>query len=172
MTALQNLSAQERMILVHAAYGRAMLYAHSLEKRLSSLLICQVVATSQSKWEQDEAIAEIERLPLGILIKRFVTEYSPTETLRDELDNMLFFRNELAHRISAAVLSAAFKTDWEESVIEEMHQITEYFLETIALLKPYSQEWLSKFGWTNEELLEIGYAVYPGAKARSELGRQ
>lgn len=56
--------------------------------------------------------AEIEwldRLTLGKFISEFTSRLSPSEYPAEELDNMLFFRNELTHRISYARVSATIE---------------------------------------------------------------
>lgn len=161
MPLTSKLSKQEKLLLVNEAYGRAMLSAHALEFRLSSLLICKLAT---SKNASDSEVEVIKKLPLGLLIKKFTAEFDPSESLLEELDNMLHFRNELAHRIAIMILREALHSEWEGRLILELQQISEYFCETMEMLTPYVQEYTLKLGLTTEKILELGYEVYPGAR--------
>lgn len=164
MQSLCELSPHERMLLVHAAYGKAMLRVHSIELTLATLLICQVIFSTDKGGQRESEISKIRRLPLGLLTARFVAEFSPSEALEEELSNTVFFRNELAHRISDTIISAALQENWEEKVIVELNDICGYFSDSIALLRPYKTKFVEMLGLTDKKLLDIVYAVYPDAK--------
>jgi hypothetical protein len=167
MTTAATLSRQERMFTVYAAYGRVMMAAHSLERRLAALLVTRAADRRSSKEVFRAEQAKIDHLPLGLLIKRFISEFQPEEQLVEELDNMLYFRNDLAHRISDLVLRAAQRAQWEEKVLTELTDITEYFRETREMLEPYAAEWFAKHAVSEHELLTKALAMYPGIKRGS-----
>jgi hypothetical protein len=161
---LQSLTAQERLLLVHAAYGRSMLAAHRLELTLGTLLVCQTTLEIEPGTKRRSEIDRIGRLTLGQLIKLFISKFSPNEDLQQELSNTLFFRNELVHRISETILNATRSIEWEEVVITEMNAIIGYFADSSKLLEPYITEWKLKVGLTDELFAELVSAAYPGAK--------
>jgi hypothetical protein len=163
MTDFGTLTIADRMLLVHAAYGKAMLCAHGLEHSLATLLICKIslskVLHNQSKAE----VAKIKRLPLGVLIEKFAVEFSHSDQLREELSNLLFFRNELAHRISDSIISAAVEVNWEERIISELEEICGYFRDCRPLLAPYIDHFQSQLGLTDENVIELIRVTYPGS---------
>ena len=164
MLDLEDMDPHTRLWLVYAAYGQAMLNAHQLEKKLSSLLIAREAETSYNAEQHKQIFEEIDRLTLGSLVKRFLIEFSPSEEITEELDNMLYFRNELTHRISDMFLNANHHPQWESRLIEEIQNISTYFSETRALLDPYSKAYLDRAGLTPERLVTIGKALYPNIK--------
>jgi len=164
---MPTLSLQERIFTVYAAYGRAMMAAHSLERRLAALLVTRAADRRSSKEIFHAEQAEIDHLPLGPLIKRFISDFQPEERLVEELDNMLYFRNDLAHRISDLILCAARQEQWEEKVFTELTDITEYFRETREMLEPYAAEWFARHSISKHEVLTKVLAMYPGIKRGS-----
>lgn len=162
ITSFDDLTNAEKMLAVHAAYGRAMLYAHGLEKRLSALLIANTVDQKKSREDTKEEIASIDRLTLGSLIKRVASEYELSDDLLEELDNMLSFRNELAHRISNQLLAATREQAWEEKTVVELGEIATYFRRTSAALSPFVSEWFSNNGFDQAEILRRALTQYPG----------
>ena len=124
METLEDFDFRTRQFLIWAVHGRAMMGAHRLEKKLSLLLVQRAIDTCPSNDSLEQAIEAIYRLTLGPLINRFLTEFSASENLAEELDNMLFFRNELTHRISDMALNAADRhTQWTSRLIEEIENI-------------------------------------------------
>ena len=86
----------------------------------------------------------------------------PSGYLQEELDNMLYFRNSLAHRISETVLGEALDPGWCLRVVTELSDIESYFRETNGLLECYVDEWLHANGYKKEKLFSIGKAIYKG----------
>ena len=164
MEKLEDFDFRARQILIWAVYGRAMMGAHRLEKKLSLLLVERATDTCPSSDLREQAIKAIDRLTLGPLIDRFLTEFAPSENLVEELDNMLYFRNKLTHRISDMVLNAANRqTQWTSRLVEEIENISTYFSETCALLEPYSKEWMDGKGITQERLDKVWARLFPNA---------
>lgn len=161
---VESLSREERLCAVFAAYGRAMLDAHGLELRLATLLSVQIYLTGGSQDEQSKAVTRIEQQPMGSLIRNFITYYRPSDALMEELDNMLYFRNELVHRISNMILLAATKENWETPLINELIEISEMFNNTQKLLEPFMAEYRSKVGMPEEAMLDLGRRLYPGVR--------
>lgn len=160
---LDSLPREERLYAVFAAYGRAMLDAHGLELRLATLLSVRIFFGGGPQDEQSKALTKIEQQPMGNLIRDFITHYRPSEALMEELDNMLYFRNELAHRISGMILLAAKNEDWETPLIKELTEMSEIFNDTQKLLEPFMAECRNKVGVPEETMRELGRRLYPGA---------
>lgn len=150
------------MFLVHAAYGRAMLRAHGLERDIATLLICYTTFTPDEVAIREAQIARIKRLPLGPLIDKFVQAFQPTDDLIEELDNLLFFRNELTHRISEMILHAGHEVAWEERVLKELADIQSYFDEVTPFLRPYMDSFRDKIGIGEDRMRELVKKLYPG----------
>jgi hypothetical protein len=163
MQDLGAFSAQDRLFLVQAAYGKAMLQAHGFERTLATLLICHATFSRDRRKPLDARIAGVKRLPLGPLIDEFVDAFSPDQNLIGELSNLLFFRNELAHRISDTILGAATQSDWEQQVVRELEEIRSYFVDVRPFLEAYMEAFRFKIGITEEQMLELARKVYPGA---------
>lgn len=140
-----------------------MLDAHGLELRLATLLSVRIFFAGGPQDEQSKAFTRIEQQPMGGLIRDFITHYRPPEELMEELDNMLYFRNELAHRISRMILLAARKEGWETLLIKELTEMSEMFNDTQKLLEPFMAEYRSKVGVPEETMHELGRRLYPGA---------
>lgn len=139
-----------------------MLRAHGLERRLATLLICHATLAGDRKASLDSEIDKIKKLPLGLLINKFAETFSPCEDLIEELDNLLFFRNELVHRISDTIIHAAMQVEWEKKVITELIEIRSYFSDAEPLLRPYMEVFNQSFGVSKEKKQEIMHKVYPG----------
>jgi len=142
-----------------------MLSAHALELKLTTLLVLRLDAVDISERQLEAKTAQIKRLPLGPLIKRFIAEYRVEDELCEELDNMLYFRNELAHRISDSVLGEALDPGLRYRLVTELLEIQSYFQEKSAMLKPYVDEWLHANGLTRQKLVSIGMTVYKGLES-------
>jgi hypothetical protein len=146
-----------KMHLIYAAYGRAMMRAHSLEMKLSTILMGHSI-----KNKRIPAPMKIKQMTFGLLVKTFIQEFRPSDYLEEELDNMVYFRNELAHRISDIVFNAiGGKGEWHEKIIIELSEIESYFAETDELLSPYFQECYEITNTSKETLLNIAQAIYP-----------
>ena len=143
--------------------------AHSLERRLGALLVARICERALSQSDHATAMATHNRLPLGVLIERFIQEYVPPEDLVEELDNMLYFRNELTHRVSEQVVAACRTAKWEETFIAEMFEITTYFRETNDALRPYTTEWFLKNGLCESEVIEKAITLYPGVRGSDPI---
>lgn len=145
-----------QLTLVHAAYGRAMLAANSLESELCMYLMCYAI-------EGNYAIPKsIKRMPLGALVKEFVAKYAPGDEIEEELDNMVFFRNELAHRIQETIVHATRDTNWQERLIEELGTIESFFNDTEVLLQSYENRVYAALKVSKGALQHIAERIYPG----------
>lgn len=164
------LSPQEQLLLVQAEYGKTMLRAHGLERSLATLLICHVTFAGDHKASLDFEINKIKRLPLGLLINKFLETFSASEDLIEELDNLLFFRNDLAHRISDTIIYAAMSVDWEKKVIAELVDIRSYFTDAEPLLQPYMEVFNQKLGVSDAKMQEIMNKLYPGIAGSTVSG--
>jgi len=140
-----------------------MLQAHGLEITLGTLLICHATFSPDLRTSRDAKIAQVRRLTLGALIEQFVKVFSPEQNLIEELDNLLFFRNELAHRISDTIVSAATRVNWEQRVLTELEEIRSYFVDVKPLFEPYMEAFRAQIGITEEQMLELARKAYPGA---------
>lgn len=149
-------------VLVDAAYGRAMLSAHALERKLRTLLLIHFGEVRLNNNRRTAATEQIQRLTMGPLIEQFITAYKVEEHLQEELDNMLFFRNELAHRISDTILGKALEPDWRRRLVTELLEIESYFRETNQSLEHYIDEWLEANGFSKQQIISIGMGVYKG----------
>ena len=148
-----------QMLLVHAAYGRAMMAAHGMEMRLTVFLMCHAIENNYPI-----ALDSIKKMTFGVLVREFVKKYKPSEYLEEELDNMVFFRNDLAHRISDTLTRAAAKDDWCDRVIRELTEIEGYFRETDELLNPYMERCHRITKTTYADLRRIAERIYPGMR--------
>ena len=166
MERIRDLPPATRMYAVFAAYGKAMMSAHTLERRLAGLIIASVTDTSLPGAEKTTEIERVGRLTLGQLIKEFNASHSPQEELAEELDNMLFFRNELAHRIADTILAAAVEREWEEHIVQELTEYASMFSETSELLRPYTDAWFANHSIDQHKILEAVLKLYPGIKMR------
>lgn len=160
---LDTLTREERLYGVFAAYGRAMLTAHGLELRLTTLLSIRIVLDGGAENEQRRALAKIEQQPMGGLVRDFIAIFEPSEDVMEELGNMLYFRNELSHRISKMMLLSASKGDWEAPLILKLEEMSQMFIDTERLLEPFMVEYRSKIGVPEETIEELGRRFYPGA---------
>ncbi len=160
---LDTLTGEEQLYAVFAAYGRAMLNAHGLELQLATLLSVRTIFAGGTKDERIRALARIEQQPMGNLIRDFIASYEPSEEIMEELDNMLYFRNELAHRVSRMILIAATKGDWKIPLIKELTEISEMFRDTGRLLEPFMEACRNQVGVPEEIMQELGRHLYPGA---------
>ena len=145
------------LTMLHACYGKAVLSAHLLEMRLALFLECHAVEHGYRAPHD-----AIQKMTLGVLVNEFIDKYDPSETLVEELDNMVFFRNELAHRISNMIFRRAAGADWHERIIQELIHIDGFFRDTIALLSPYTDNCHRILGVTELQLRRIASRVYPG----------
>lgn len=150
---------QLQAILIQAAYGRAMLAVHHIEMKLVTYLMCYAVENSYSS--DNDAI---KRMPLGTLVREFVTKFVPSGQIEEELDNMVYFRNELAHRISQTIFHHAAHDDWQQRVIEELATIEGYFHETDELLTPYMERSYGAIKITESDIYRVAQQIYPGLK--------
>ncbi len=164
MKPINLLSRQERLYAVYAAYGESMIASHSLEGHLKSLLVTHAHDQKLSKLDFDSEKVKLDRLTLGQLIAKFCAAFNPTESLQEELENMLFFRNELAHRFAEIVLSAATERNWEVKLVTQLHEWTQMFKETQQLLEPYKAAWLAKHEIDLSSLVERSIEFYPGIR--------
>src|SRR6185369_6082812 len=83
--------------LLYAAYGRAMLQAHSLELSLINLLTTNLVDQEMDQDRFKYELAGIKRLTMGKLIAEVNKKYEISDYWKEEFDNALFFRNRLTH---------------------------------------------------------------------------
>lgn len=148
--------ASLKMVFVYAAYGKSMMNAHKLELQLLAIL------SFYSEKLPEKCTAEsMNKMTFGALVNLFAKCLNPPERLIDELDNMVYFRNELAHRISNLMILGAKSYEWHETVIAELNEIDSYFKETIEMLSPYIKECYKKMNLTEEKINEMAFVVNP-----------
>ena len=155
------------MVAVYAAYGRAMMAAHSLEARLAALLLTRLAAQFSKEAFRRER-DELDRLTLGSLIRRFIREFEPSERVTNSLRNALCVRNDLAHRISNRILMAAQEARWEEGTTAELMEVADCFAGVRSELDPLVAKFFSALGIREQELLERELAKYPGIRYEQE----
>jgi len=151
--------ASLKMIFVYAAYGRSMMAAHQLEQNLLA-----IVSSHPEKLPEKYTAEKVRKMTLGSLVNIFINCYSPPEELVEELDNMIYFRNELAHRISNFIVSTASSHKWHDEVISELAEIESFFEETNELLSPYIEACYKKLNISKEKMNEIAFSLYPHLK--------
>jgi hypothetical protein len=167
MTSINSFSRAERLYSVYAAYGEAILMAHSLEKHLAALLTCHATDLKLSKLEMARELEKVSKMTMGQLAAKFCEIFNPDENVREELGNMLYFRNDLTHRISNSMLFAARERDWDTKLLQELSEIAQMFVETRQLLKPYSEKWLAENQINMNEMVLKLLAFYPGISKRA-----
>lgn len=162
-----HLVPSEKLFLVEAAYGRAMLRAHGIEKMLATWLICFACARShESKWHE-ETVA-IKRLTLGKLIQRFQAESAVSESLSSELLSLLALRNDLAHRVSDLLADAALTERWEEQAFLELTAMNERLAVCRTSLLPFMAEARALAGLSEEQVAIVIRETYPGARVGAQ----
>lgn len=164
MTRIAKLSRPDRMWTVYAAYGKAMMSAHSLESQIAALLLTRASMAPGTKVQFQATRMKLDKLTLGPLIERFVVEFKPSEDLSRGLEALLPVRNELAHRVSTRILLAAREVRWEEGVVSDLLRITESFLEAKSRIQPFADDWFAEMGVEYEQLLEAELAKHPGVR--------
>ena len=146
-----------QLVLVHAAYGRSMIVAQSLESKLIVFLMSHAIENGYPINNDS-----LKKLTMGALVNQFIDKYKPSEELSDELISMVYFRNELAHRIIDTICCEAADDCWQDRVIEELTSIESYFHETNLLLKPYMERSHIVLKVTAEDTHELARKIYPG----------
>jgi len=141
MNESEILKSLERHVL-DAAYGRAMLEAHSLELCLANLLVLRLVDDGFSDEKYKSEYAKIKKKTMGKLISKVVEKYEISDYWQEELDNCLFFRNRLTHQISDDIVSSHINGDEENKLITELEEIKGYFIETKLELDKLVDYWL------------------------------
>jgi hypothetical protein len=162
MERIRDLLPATRMYAVYAAYGKAMMSAHALERHLAAILVTHISDTTAPGQDRTAAIERLDRMTFGQLIKEFVSTHSPAEKLMEELDNMLYFRNDLAHRMADTVLAAAMAHEWEERLIERLTEWDLMFRETNDLLRPFTNRWIEKHNINYDKVFSAVLKLYPG----------
>lgn len=148
--------ASLQMVFVHAAYGRSMMAAHRLEQSLLVILSCY-----PDNFPEKYTAEKIGKMTLGSLVNVFVNCFSPPEELVEELENMIYFRNELAHRISNFIISKTSSIEWHDGIMRELGEIESFFEETNELLSPYVEACYKKLNLSKEKINEIAFSIYP-----------
>lgn len=100
-------------------------------------------------------------MTLGSLVDVFVHCFSPPEDHVEELDNMIYCRNELAHRISNFIISKASSSEWHDGIIRELGEIESFFEEINELLSPYIEACYKKLNLSEEKINEIAFSMHP-----------
>ena len=75
---------------------------------------------------------------------------------------MVFFRNELAHRIQEMIVRSTVEVSWTGRVIEELGTIESYFSDTAVLLKPYEDRVYSTLNVSKATLHSVAQRLFPG----------
>jgi len=119
-TEAQELAKILQSYALQAAYGGAMLKANRLEFGLRTLLSMHINTNSDDEF--DKAMSKLKGLPLGRLVNRANQEFSIPAYWQDELENLCWFRNQLAHLI---VDDISWSRLWEEDEWELISHINE-----------------------------------------------
>lgn len=149
-----------QLIMLQATYGKALLTAHQLELRLVSLLQCHAV-----EHRYPAPLETIKKMTLGILVKTFIDNYDPPDQLVEELENTVFFRNELAHRVSDMIIWRAAEADWHDKVIQELIDMDAIFRDANELLNPYMEHSYRFLGLTKHRFRQIAQRACPGLES-------
>jgi hypothetical protein len=62
------------------------------------------------------------------------------------------------------IIGAAAAENWEEKVIMELNDISEYFADCTPLLDAYMKDMKVKLGLSDNKILALIHKLYPGAK--------
>lgn len=162
MERIRDLPPATRMYAVYAAYGKAMMSAHAVERKLAAILLAHYTDTIAPGLTRDTSIQHLDRMTFGQLIKEFVATHGPSDDLAEELDNMLFLRNDLAHRIADTILRATMVREWEEGLITKLMEWDLMFRDASDLLKPFSDRWIQKHDINYDNMLSAVLNLYPG----------
>lgn len=138
------------MYSVHAAYGSAMLTAHSLELSFKTLLKFFVIDKNE-KQETKSKLQKIEKMTLGMLIAELCKHIDFGDYWEDEFDNCLFFRNQLTHNIADDIISASISSGNNEKFINNLAEIKSYFIEAQSYVDKKSFELLDKQGISKKQ---------------------
>ena len=150
-----------------AAYGRAMLEAHTLELFLSNLLILGLVDNGLSKEQYNSECNKIKKKTMGRLISGVIGKYEVSNYLQQELDNCLFFRNRLAHQISDDIISSHMNGDGKNGIIIELGEISGYFIETKEELEKLINTWLKTKGIKRSKINDLARGLLEKMEANS-----
>jgi hypothetical protein len=168
MERISDLSRADRMYAVYMAYGKSMISAHALERLLAAILVAYVCDTTPPGQPRSDGIERIDRMTFGQLLREFVSTHSPTDDLVEELENMLYFRNELAHRMADTITAAAMDKDWEERLVQKLMEWDVMFRETSDLLRPIINGWVEEHKIDFEKVLSAVLKLYPGISTDAE----
>ncbi len=146
-----------QLLMLHATYGKALLTSHQVERRLALLVQCHAISHGYSV-----PLEAIKKMTLGMLAAEFIKKYDPSDSLVEELDAMVFFRNELAHRISDMIVCRAATKDWHDKIVRQLIDIDIDFRNTNRLLTPYIENCYHVLGVTEQQLGDIARRVFPG----------
>jgi hypothetical protein len=75
MNTINSLSPAARMYAVYAAYGKAMMDAHMLEKQLATLLTCRLIDRTTPGTGREEDISKLKKMTMGSLITKFIVDF-------------------------------------------------------------------------------------------------
>lgn len=135
---MKNQDIPEKLLYfsILASYGSTVLEAHQLENWLVLLLATNELSSDKDKVNEfEDSFKKLKRLTLGQLINRSIIEFNFSEYWQEELDNMLFFRNQLIHDYSWEITSSMMETDGQIKLLEELNNIRSYFSETTDEIK-------------------------------------
>ena len=149
----QELAAKLQSYALQAAYGAAMLKANRLEFCLRTLLIMQLNAKSDD--ELYKALSELQRLPLGRLIERVIQAFSIPDYWQEELDNLRWFRNQLAHQIMDDISWNHLLEEDEWELISYLNQVGSFYEETIDYVTAMIAAEQKKRSLTKEDQLKF-----------------
>ncbi|SDU67695.1 hypothetical protein [Desulfobacula phenolica] len=141
---------------IYAAYGRAVLFAHSLERNLVVLLSTRLAEAHHMQKDVFEAEqSKIKKMTLGRLIKQACNEFKFSPYWAEELDNVLFFRNRLVHDISEIITDHMWEHGDKNKIINEIDEIASYFEAADKYVLGIVFEWFDEKGVEKASLYEI-----------------
>jgi hypothetical protein len=143
--------------VLHAAYGKAMLAAHKLERSLILHIFVETMKSNRSKKISTAShyFDRLNKLTLGSLIREATIKCTFSEEEADEWDNLLYFRNHLTHGISELITDSFFRHGDTEKVAEELDEIESYFHEMQEKLDSSIFEGFGALGMPKHKILEV-----------------
>lgn len=156
---------------IEAAYGRAMLAANRLERVLVQLLLFEKHPELKDENDFKRELAALSSLPFGRLIDEAERRLGLSEYWLDELDNLRWFRNELAHRAHEYTTSHLIDHGLWEKVVVELDEIRSYFQEALKEFDARVLEQLETLGINKEKLFSVARELRNRAKDRARRSR-
>lgn len=156
-------------IALHATYGQAVLAAHALERTLISVILINTIDLKNiEKICAGKEIKRLKKLTLRNLIREVTQCIELSEYWREELDNMLFFRNLIVHEISDLIINGLLDKKSKYEISEKITEIKSYFTETNEYFSNLIYMWLEENGFNKELVIQTIKKVISPANNQTE----